>query len=214
MEKLLMREFEPKQKKKQEEKDNIDWHSLELKDLASKYLEKRKIKGRIIFSMLSGSQSYNLHDQSSDNDYVSVFIASPKDFLNVRKTMPTSINTLLSEPQIPDMILWEIRTFFSLLLKGNPFAMACLWTDKQNNKSWQSEEEWKQIESLRNSLITKQTVEEHLSYVKEQLKWHEKKPLIGKRFYHCPRLVRVYLIWVISVYMDCSLFLFLFFLFV
>jgi len=171
-------------------KDDIDWNKLGIKEVSEKYLERRGINGRIIFSMLSGSQSYNLHHSNSDNDYVSVFVANPKDFLLLRTNLPTSTNTLLSEPNIPDMILWEIRTFFSLLLQGNPFAISCLWIDRKSNQFWESEKEWRKIENLRLSFINKETIEGHMSYIREQLKLHSKKPMVGKRFYHCPRLVR------------------------
>lgn len=171
------------------ENNEIDWNKLGLREISEKYLERRSINGRIIFSMLSGSQSYNLHHSNSDNDYVSVFVGNPKDFLLLRTNLPTSTNTLLSEPQIPDMILWEIRTFFSLLLQGNPFAMSCLWINRNKNKFWESEKEWRELEKNRMMFVNKETIQGHLSYVKEQLKLHSKKQMIGKRFYHCPRLV-------------------------
>ena len=43
---------------------------------AKKFLESRKIKGEILFCMVSGSQVYDLaHAESSDIDYLGVYLA-------------------------------------------------------------------------------------------------------------------------------------------
>jgi hypothetical protein len=89
--------------------------------------------------------------------------------------------------------MWELRSFLALVIAGNPFAMAMLFVDIDERRSRQHfyvTEHWRLLHSMRHQFITETAIEGHLSYVREQMRLHtQKRALVGKRFYHCPRIL-------------------------
>eukprot|EP01114_Cavostelium_apophysatum_P004286 TRINITY_DN14483_c0_g1_i1.p1 TRINITY_DN14483_c0_g1~~TRINITY_DN14483_c0_g1_i1.p1 ORF type:complete len:263 (-),score=41.45 TRINITY_DN14483_c0_g1_i1:213-1001(-) len=140
----------------------------------------------ILFVGVGGSQAYNLHTQNSDLDLVGVFLEPLDETLKLHVGRPrfTSYATLPADPK-PDITLHEARYFCSLLEVGNPFVVEYLFMETPLFES----ESWKKLKQIRKSFPTRQAVRQYLSYIKDQFEKHQKKNLVGKRFYHILRLL-------------------------
>jgi len=157
---------------------------------AKKFLEGKGARGTILFVMVTGSQVYGLAEvDSSDVDYLGVYLAPTSEVVSLEAgNINQTLATLPNDPK-PDFSLHEVKHFCSLLLKGNPFIMEtifCPWDDELHVYKSPS---WKKLKSLAKNCLTKQAVEEHLSYIRDQFNKHKKKPLPGKRVYHVVRLL-------------------------
>ena len=80
------------------------------------YMRSRNVNGRLLFAMVSGSQSYNLHLKDSDVDYAGVYLGNTIELLGIGEK-PTPILCTLPEESghTPDMLIWELKQFGVLL---------------------------------------------------------------------------------------------------
>eukprot|EP01113_Clastostelium_recurvatum_P015713 TRINITY_DN18819_c1_g1_i1.p1 TRINITY_DN18819_c1_g1~~TRINITY_DN18819_c1_g1_i1.p1 ORF type:complete len:319 (-),score=65.27 TRINITY_DN18819_c1_g1_i1:323-1279(-) len=221
----------------------------------SLFLSQHHVSGTLIFSMITGSQSYNLDTSSSDTDYIGIYQALSTSVLSLSDPLP-SISTLATGAK-PDVTVYEIAYFANLLINGNPFVLEMLFSDKHeliyqkqvpitrssleslytrygvkrptsftlssapsSSSSLSSSSssssscslsspssnniitfdvdidvdvaidigfEW--LRARRMQFITRRSVSEYLAYIAKRLKEHSKRPMPGKRIYHCVRLL-------------------------
>ncbi|EGG17358.1 hypothetical protein DFA_08353 [Cavenderia fasciculata] len=117
------------------------------------------VDSRLIYFALAGSQSFNLHQQDSDQDFIGVREANIEDVLSLRGVKET-IHHLK-----PDITIYELRHYAKLLLLGNPRQIESLYTDKFSFQS----EEWKRIIEKKKEFITMVTIDHYLSTIKALL---------------------------------------------
>ena len=70
----------------------------------------------------SGSKSYGIDVESSDDDYVGVFVPRLKDLLSI-----SGVERDTYAENDPDFTIHEIGKFCRLALKGNPAILETLW---------------------------------------------------------------------------------------
>lgn len=152
------------------------------------YLAHRGVQGTVIFAMMTGSQAYNLATPASDKDYLGIYMVDSKELLSIDgefKFPNQPLSSLPDEEGMPDATLYEVKQFVKLLIKGNPFMIETLFTERH----YASTEAFDRLRALRHEVLTKTLVEEFLSYIRGQMVVHQKKGLKGKRVYHIIRLL-------------------------
>lgn len=144
-----------------------------------------KMKTRLIFVMITGSYAYHLDVESSDKDYLGVFVCESADVLRYDPIIPQkTLATKPGERDLPDFSLYEVRTFIRHLLEGNPFALQVMYS-----KPSFSTPEWDELLQLSRLTLTRNAVDQLISYVQGQLNEHKAQPKVGKRIYHTLRLL-------------------------
>eukprot|EP01129_Flabellula_baltica_P001540 TRINITY_DN1149_c3_g1_i1.p1 TRINITY_DN1149_c3_g1~~TRINITY_DN1149_c3_g1_i1.p1 ORF type:complete len:247 (+),score=49.26 TRINITY_DN1149_c3_g1_i1:28-768(+) len=154
---------------------------------ATRFLSKHNVNGTILFSSVTGSKAYNLSGPESDTDYLGVYMFDTQTFLEIGHDLPTSpLNTLLTETEIEDFMLYEIQQYAKYLCEGNPFCVEAVFAKQFLYKN----DIWDELYNIRSTLINKLSVEKFVSYSVNQLRKHlNKKHLPGKRTYHIIRLL-------------------------
>eukprot|EP01126_Amoeba_proteus_P023761 TRINITY_DN2387_c0_g2_i15.p1 TRINITY_DN2387_c0_g2~~TRINITY_DN2387_c0_g2_i15.p1 ORF type:complete len:235 (+),score=37.94 TRINITY_DN2387_c0_g2_i15:178-882(+) len=163
--------------------DNI---SQDVLNHANAFLEKHKVKGNVLFGMVTGSRAYNLDNKDSDTDYLGVYLFETEEFLSFFNNLPKdSLSTVPDSEGELDTTLHEVKQFVQLLIKGNPFAVQVVFTTKlcYTTKSWE------ELFQMRKTFLNKRTVSQFLNYCEKQRKRHERKKMPGKRTYHIVRLL-------------------------
>lgn len=119
-----------------------------------------KLPGKLIFSKVWGSYSHNTQISSSDVDYLAIYECPPLDLLSLNPPPDTVDGTT------PDFQAHEMRKFCTLLLKGNPGVVECLFTvdGYKGSKTWDS------LLKLRHLFLNKVTLDSYLGYCNGQLK--------------------------------------------
>jgi len=160
-------------------------------DVVKDFMARNGVEGSVVFAMVTGSQSYNLDGPSSDVDFMGVFQAPTRRFLSLND--PPQSASSLPTSQKPDVALYEIGYFAGLLLKGNPFIAELLINDRTEflpeEESPSSPHTFRWLKDRRRQFITQTAVLEYLDYVGNRMKENAKRKLIGKRIYHCVRLL-------------------------
>eukprot|EP01126_Amoeba_proteus_P023759 TRINITY_DN2387_c0_g2_i10.p1 TRINITY_DN2387_c0_g2~~TRINITY_DN2387_c0_g2_i10.p1 ORF type:complete len:168 (+),score=24.22 TRINITY_DN2387_c0_g2_i10:116-619(+) len=166
--------------------DNI---SQDVLNHANAFLEKHKVKGNVLFGMVTGSRAYNLDNKDSDTDYLGVYLFETEEFLSFFNNLPKdSLSTVPDSEGELDTTLHEVKQFVQLLIKGNPFAVQVVFTTKlcYTTKSWE------ELFQMRKTFLNKRTVSQFLNYCEKQRKRHErKKNAWQKNISHCQVIIRM-----------------------
>lgn len=81
-------------------------------------LKRFHVKGTVIFAAVSGSHAYNLNNETSDVDYLGVYVADTIEYLLLNNLPREALVTRPHDPK-PDMNVYEIGQFLKLLIEGN-----------------------------------------------------------------------------------------------
>jgi len=128
------------------------------------WLEKAPmLRGWTIFSKIWGSWSHNTQIETSDIDYVAVYVAFNHDLLGLSPPPDTIDNP---EAQKPDYQVHEVGKFANLLLKGNPGIIEMLFTDRL----YWADPKWEPLRKERQRFLTAESVKQYLGYMQGQLK--------------------------------------------
>jgi len=154
---------------------------------ATQFLSEWGVKGTILFCMVTGSHAYNLAHEDSDLDYLGLYAFDTIEFLALNNNLPRESLSTQPEthPEKDDITLHEAGHFAMLLAKGNPFIVESLFATKHVHTT----PYWEKLRGLRQTVLNQRTVDQYLSYCKNQIIRHEKKPLPGKRVYHIIRML-------------------------
>jgi len=122
------------------------------------------LPGRLLFSGVTGSQSYNCSTESSDLDFGGVYVVPTSDILGIGDVQETKTG------QQNNYTFHEVGKFCRLLLKGNPgiFEMVvgkrdCYLTD-----------EWVELRNNKYRFLSIRMVGSYLGYLNAQLARLEK----------------------------------------
>lgn len=160
---------------------NLNEHDS--KNVIENFMKEKKIQGKLIFSMVAGSQAFNTFFSHSDFDYFGVYIAPIENLLGIEPFLPEIQTT--HDPV--DITLYEIQNFCEGIKLGQPLLVQSLFCNF--NLAWKSKE-WDEILKFREIFINKQTIKGFISYLKNQMKLL--KPRIvkySKPLYHSFRLL-------------------------
>lgn len=91
-------------------------------------LEQLYKSNKIVFSSITGSHSYGLNVETSDEDMVGVFVHSTEDLLKFYAP-PTQVSDAKN-----DIKYYELKEVFTLLLKGSPNLVEMLYIPEQFHK--------------------------------------------------------------------------------
>ncbi len=109
----------------------------------------------------AGSKAYGIDIETSDDDYLGVFVARLRDFLSIEGIPSESI-----DGHDPDFTLHEIGKFCALGLKGNPAILETLWNpDVVIQDAWGRE-----LISLRARFLHRGSLDVYASYAEAQLR--------------------------------------------
>lgn len=123
------------------------------------FLSTHTFPGDILFAKVWGSHSHNTHLETSDTDFLIVY-NSPTDKILSLNPPPETI-----DGKGPDFQAHELKKFCSLLVKGNPAIVECLFTDKM----YKFTPEWVSLVDDKKKVLTKRCVQQYLGYAKGQL---------------------------------------------
>ena len=89
---------------------------------------KSPIADGVVYLTKHGSTAYGTNVESSDQDYKGIGIPPKEYYLSVSKKFEQQ------EMNEPDMVIFELRKFFSLLANNNPNTIECLYTDPTDHE--------------------------------------------------------------------------------
>jgi uncharacterized protein len=118
-----------------------------------------RLPGRLLFAKIWGSHSHNTALPESDVDYLAVYACTPRQLLALHPAPETVSGNK------PDFQAHEARKFASLLLKGNPGVVECLFTERDYIES----PEWLALRKMRGSFLNEKTLHQYLGYCRGQL---------------------------------------------
>jgi hypothetical protein len=118
------------------------------------------LPGTMLFSKVWGSHSHNTALPDSDVDYLVVYVAAPQDLLGLHPPAETVTH------EKPDCQFHEVGKFASLLLKGNPGIVECLFTERLCYETGA----WQLLKQMRGEFLNARTVGAYLGYCMGQTK--------------------------------------------
>jgi len=116
--------------------------------------------GKIIFKCVSGSRSYNMHNEKSDYDIRGVYI------MNTDKILINNYKDQYSN-ESNDIVYYEIGKFLELLCKGNPNILEL--TNTPDHCIIFCDSKFQEVINVRKSFITKVVKGTFLGYAKTQI---------------------------------------------
>lgn len=116
-------------------------------------------KYRIIFKGIVGSQSYNLHTETSDADIKGVFIQPNSDILSNKYIPQIEVDS--------DTVYYELRRFLELVSVGNPNVLELLYLPSHCNLI--ETKEWLEIKKVRKEFLSKKCYDTFSGYARTQL---------------------------------------------
>lgn len=90
----------------------------------------------IILKTVVGSTAFGTSTESSDNDLMGIFTESPDELFSPREPRKTIVNRTKPEgvrsgPDDVDEVIYTLRHYLKLALKGNPHVMTPLFVDRE-----------------------------------------------------------------------------------
>jgi hypothetical protein len=126
--------------------------------------------GKLLFARVCGSYSYNTMLPTSDRDFLAVFVAPTRDVLSIH---PPSYTV---DGVKPDFQAHEVGKFCSLLLKGNPGIIECLFTKIVVDDVFTSASgvpfavaPWGELTAARKQFLSQRVVKQYLGYAMGQM---------------------------------------------
>lgn len=120
---------------------------------------RKRIPGKLLFAKVWGSWSHNTQMPDSDDDYLLVYACEPYQMLSLSPPPETV------DGEKPDFQAHEARKFASLLRKGNPSVVECLFTERW----WIQDSKWADLRHQRSQFLNVKTLEQYLGYCRGQL---------------------------------------------
>ncbi len=117
------------------------------------------VPGVLIFSKVWGSHSHNTALETSDTDYLAVFVSPSRELLGLHPPAESVTH------EKPDIQAHEVGKFCRLLLKGNPGIVEMLFTERLYWGGYH----WDKLRKLRKEFLTQDTVNAYLGYCHGQL---------------------------------------------
>lgn len=149
----------------------------------NEFMNQKKIQGKLIFSMVAGSQAFNTFFEHSDYDYFGVYVSPIQNLLGIDPFLPEIQST--HDPV--DITLYEIQNFCEGIKIGQPLLVQSLFCHEK--LCWKSSE-WDDIIKFRELFINKQTIKGFISYLKSQMKIMKPRTVkYSKPLYHAFRLL-------------------------
>lgn len=113
-----------------------------------------------------------------------------KIFLTLPYMRPNNFLNLQLKVRYTQTLQRVLRSYFSnpelhIFFVGNPFMVEALFT----SQNYVSTPCFDRLRALRRAILSRQLVEEFLSYVRGQMAFHKRKGLKGKRAYHIIRIL-------------------------
>lgn len=127
--------------------------------LLQDFLLTHSFPGELLFAKVWGSHSHNTDLQTSDTDFLVVYVAPTKKILSLNPPAETV------DGKGPDFQAHELKKFCSLLMKGNPAIVECLFTDRMHTYS----NDWLQMRENRKRFLTKRCIQQYIGYARGQL---------------------------------------------
>lgn len=123
------------------------------------FLSTHTFPGQVLFAKVWGSHSHNTHLETSDTDFLVVYVAPTDKILSLNPPPETM------DGKGPDFQAHELKKFCSLLLKGNPAIVECLFTEKL----FKFTPEWTKLIDDRKKVLTKRCIQQYIGYANGQL---------------------------------------------
>ena len=120
----------------------------------------RALPGETLFIKVWGSYSHNTNLPTSDVDYLAVYEADPLKLLSLNPPPETV------DGSKPDFQAHELGKFASLLRKGNPGVIECLFTE-HGIRGYSPA--WDELRAIRQITLNQQTLKQYLGYCTGQL---------------------------------------------
>ncbi len=138
---------------------------------------------------------------TDDTDVWVITVQTPGHYASLQ---PNRFECFETAGEDLDILVYDARKWFGLLLKQNPNAHAWLWTDQ----IFATSDEWEMVESIRGRLISKQMFKHLIGYATGQLRMmsrgaphgymgEKRKALLTRYGYdiknaaHCVRLLHI-----------------------
>lgn len=134
------------------------YHNRMVPEIA-KVVEEKSLK--VVLLVRSGSKSYGLEVETSDDDYAGVFVAPLRKLASIYGLESDTYTGLK-----PDFTLHEIAKFAHLALKGNPAILETLW----NPDVLEMNDLGRELRGLRESLLHQRSLVVYVEYAKAQMK--------------------------------------------
>jgi len=178
-------------------------NSSEIANVLQKAMEENNIRGKLIFGMLAGSHAYNLSTETSDKDYLGVYVADVSMLLSLHKPLFTVDNRNNNhkqgkDPSQEDMALYELSDFCKRVIKGDPRLLEAVFlqVDSENKTLVFQTDVWREFQTLKYHLLTLSAVKQYLEFAQGKIRkyYKEKAPSSGnnesyKRLYHAVRVL-------------------------
>lgn len=119
-------------------------------------------KNSILFLSYRGSIARDLSGVESDRDYIGTYIGSLDHYFADDKQ-----DTICSNIDGDDLVLYEVSKYISLLSKANPNILETLWTEPKH--FLHTTEAFSEIVSKRHLFVTKKIYQTFSEYSKSQL---------------------------------------------
>jgi predicted nucleotidyltransferase len=150
--------------------------------------EKGVVYDEILFACVAGSTMYNLSlPNKSDHDFIAVYSAPTRSILSLTEAqpLPTIVNTN------PDIMVYEVGKFCQLLQSGSPVILQVVFIDPEKYNLCYTTSRWQELRASQHHLITTQTVQAYIGYIKNELKQIQGKSKLEyqKCLYHAFRLI-------------------------
>ncbi len=120
---------------------------------------KPRIPGYLVYSKVWGSHSHGTALPTSDVDYLAVYMLPMRELVSLRPGPDTV------DGNKPDFQAHELGKFCSLLLKGNPGVVECLFTEEMQETTVI----WELLREQREMFLNQQTLNQYIGYCKGQL---------------------------------------------
>ena len=113
----------------------------------------------IIFECIVGSEMYNLHTETSDQDVKGVYIQSNEEILANKYVPQIDVDK--------DTVFYELRRFLELVSVGNPNVLELLYAPERC--VLKTSETWNQILAVREGFLSKKCYNTYSGYARSQL---------------------------------------------
>lgn len=118
------------------------------------------VPGESIMTRVGGSRSYNLDIDTSDVDWVGVYVAPLREVVGLDRLKESFV------VERPNCEYHEVRLFASLVNKGSPNAIESLFCDRMIHVT----AAWENLRAIRHRFVTQRCVRNYVGYGQGQLK--------------------------------------------
>ena len=125
--------------------------------------DKLKAEGRLLFYAIRGSHSYGLNIETSDIDYLGVYVAKKEDLLG----LGTNYVDMMQDEK-GDSTCYEIGKFMNMLIKSSPNVLEALFLD--DKFILYEHPLFAELKKHRNQFLTKDCFKSFIGYAVSEIK--------------------------------------------